>query len=96
MTYVFQFSVIADNWLPLLRGAWLTMRLTAMSVVLGTGLAVGCAYVSLHGGRWLRAIVRAYVEAIRNTPLLASCSSCSSACRSWACGCRPIRRRSSA
>lgn len=71
MAYVFQFSVVADNWLLLLHGAWLTVRLTAMSIVLGSALAIVCAYALLYGRPWVRAAVRAYVEAIRNTPLLA-------------------------
>ena len=70
MDYVFQFGVAWREIDALLLGAWLTMRLSALAMVLG--LAVGVAGALLKASRYRapRALARAYVEAIRNTPFL--------------------------
>jgi polar amino acid transport system permease protein len=70
VTYVFQFGIVWDQFDRMLAGAWLTIRLAAMAMVLGLALAVLCAYLRTSGPRPLRLLVAAYVEAIRNTPLL--------------------------
>ena len=49
MNYAFQFNVVWDNLPQLLNGAWLTIRLTAISMVIGLGVAVVCAYVKSAG-----------------------------------------------
>ncbi|MCC7274249.1 MAG: amino acid ABC transporter permease [Alphaproteobacteria bacterium] len=54
----------------MLAGAWLTIRLAGLAMVLGLAVAVVCAYLRTAGPKPLRALVGAYVEAIRNTPLL--------------------------
>jgi polar amino acid transport system permease protein len=68
--YVFHFDVVLDHWPELLDGAWLTIRLSAMAMVLGLGIAVVCAYARTAGPRPLRWLIAAYVEIIRNTPFL--------------------------
>ena len=70
MHYVFQFGVVWDNWPLLLEGAIDTLRMSIEALVLGLLVAALCAYV--RGARWRagRALVRGYVEVIRNTPLL--------------------------
>lgn len=64
------FTVI-ENALPaLLAGAWITIKLTAAAVVLGSigGVAMGVARLSKI---WpLRLLARAYIEFFRGTPLL--------------------------
>jgi len=70
VTYVFQFGIVLDNLHLLLEGAWLTIRLAATAMLLGLILAVVCAYLRTAGARSVRALVAAYVEAIRNTPFL--------------------------
>ena len=53
-----------------------TLALTAVAVVAGTALGVGCAWVRArgfgadHAPRWLQAVVGGYVELIRNTPFI--------------------------
>jgi len=70
VNYVFHFDVVLDHLPELLDGAWLTVRLSAMAMVLGLGVAVACAYARTAGPRALRWLVAGYVELIRNTPFL--------------------------
>jgi polar amino acid transport system permease protein len=68
--YVFHFGVVVDHWPELLDGALLTIRLSAMAMVLGLGIAVVCAYARTTGPRPVRCLIAVYVEIIRNTPFL--------------------------
>lgn len=70
MKYVFHFDVVLDHWPELLDGAWLTIRLSAMAMVLGLAIAVVCAYARTAGPRFVRWLIAAYIEIIRNTPFL--------------------------
>jgi polar amino acid transport system permease protein len=70
VNYVFHFNVVLDHLPELLDGAWLTVQLSAMAMVLGLVVAVACAYVRSTGPRPLRWLVAGYVELIRNTPFL--------------------------
>ncbi|GGH60126.1 ABC transporter permease [Comamonas phosphati] len=70
MKYQFDFEAVLAQWPLLLEGAWTTVQLSFLATVLGFVLGALCAVGrgSRHG--WLRRLVGAYVEAIRNTPLL--------------------------
>ena len=70
MSYKFDFAFLADKWPDFVAGAWLTIQLTVLSIALGFALGTLCALVRVYGGPVLRRLVGAYVEAIRNTPLL--------------------------
>ncbi len=70
MTYEFDFAFLADRWPDFLAGALLTIRLTVVSIALGFGLGTVCAVLRVWGGPVVRRLVGAYVEIIRNTPLL--------------------------
>jgi polar amino acid transport system permease protein len=70
MSYKFDFAFMADRWPDFVAGAWLTIQLTVLSIALGFALGTVCALVRVYGGPVLRRLVGAYVEAIRNTPLL--------------------------
>jgi polar amino acid transport system permease protein len=70
MSYVFDFSFMAERWPDFVAGAWLTVKLTVVAIGLGFALGTVCALCRVYGGLFLRRIVGAYVEAIRNTPLL--------------------------
>ena len=70
MTYVFQFGIVLDQFHRMLEGAWLTVQLSVGALVLGLAVAATGAFVLTAGPKPLRAPVTAYVEAIRNTPLL--------------------------
>ncbi len=70
MEYKFHFL---DVWLArdeLLTGAWLTIRLSAVSMVLSLIVAVFGAFARTSGPKWLQSIVATYVEFVRNTPFL--------------------------
>ena len=70
MTYEFDFASVLAAWPLFLEGAWLTIQLyfpaTNIGIVLGTLLAIG------RRGQvgWVRKACGAYVEIVRNTPLL--------------------------
>jgi polar amino acid transport system permease protein len=68
--YIFHFGPILARWDQFLRGAALTVELTAVSMVFGLGIAVIGAAVRSFGPAPLRWLIGAYVELIRNTPLL--------------------------
>ena len=70
MSYKFDFAFMADRWPDFVAGAWLTVQLTVLSIALGFALGTVCALVRVYGGPVVRRLVGAYVEAIRNTPLL--------------------------
>jgi polar amino acid transport system permease protein len=68
--YVFQFGIVWRDLDRLLLGAWLTVRLSAVAMVLGLLIGIAGAWAQRSRSRTLRGLVRAYVETIRNTPLL--------------------------
>ena len=70
MGYELDFGAIADNLSELLRGAGVTLFLTAVAASLGIALSIGGAATTRWGVRWARALVMAYVELIRNTPFI--------------------------
>jgi polar amino acid transport system permease protein len=70
MSYKFDFAFMAERWPDFVAGAWLTIQLTVLAIALGFALGTVCALARVYGGPVLRRLVGAYVEAIRNTPLL--------------------------
>jgi polar amino acid transport system permease protein len=68
--YIFHFGPILARWDQFLRGAVLTVQLATVSMVFGLGIAVIGAVARSFGPAPLRWLVGAYVELIRNTPLL--------------------------
>src|SRR5580704_292061 len=70
MNYHFDFSFLAERWPAYLEGAWLTIELTVVSIALGFVLGTLCAVLRVYGGGVMRRVIGAYVETIRNTPLL--------------------------
>ena len=70
MDYVLQFGVVWQNAGDLAWGAWLTLRLSAETMVFGLVIGVAGAWAKTSGGRVSRAAVQGYVELIRNTPFL--------------------------
>jgi polar amino acid transport system permease protein len=64
------FGAVLAEWPLLLRGAGVTLALTAVAGTLGVALGVACARARTAGPAPLRALVGAYVEAVRNTPFI--------------------------
>jgi polar amino acid transport system permease protein len=61
---------VLANWPRLLDGAWLTVELSVISITLGFVLGTLCAIGRNSSIKPLSWLVGAYVEVIRNTPLL--------------------------
>ena len=70
MTYSFQFAPVFDAWPLLLRGTWITIQLSFLSMLFGLIVAILCAWGKTSGPRSLRWLINAYIELIRNTPFL--------------------------
>ena len=70
MNYEFDFASVLTAWPLFLEGAWMTVQLsfpaTVLGFVIGTLLAIG----RRGEVRWVSKLCGAYVEVIRNTPLL--------------------------
>jgi polar amino acid transport system permease protein len=70
------FGAVLSEWPLLLTGVGWTLALTTAAVVAGTALGIACAWVRARGfgataaPAWLRTVVSAYVELIRNTPFI--------------------------
>jgi len=67
---VFQFGSVLDEWPQFLRGAWLTVRLSAVAMVFGLAVGVVCALARTYGPKAVAWPAAVYVEFIRNTPFL--------------------------
>lgn len=70
MKYGLQFRDVFAAWESILDGVWITLLLSAVAMAGGLAIGVLCAAGRTYGPSWLRRIVGAYVEIIRNTPLL--------------------------
>jgi polar amino acid transport system permease protein len=64
------FAAVLVDWPMLLRGAALTLGLTAVATVAGVALGVACAWARSSGPAGLKPLVAGYVELVRNTPFI--------------------------
>ena len=70
MAYSFDFGALTDYVPVIVKGIGITVELIVVGGARGVGLGIACAWAKALGPRWLRPIVSAYVELIRNTPFL--------------------------
>lgn len=70
MHYHFQFRDVFASWPALLNGVAVTLILSIIAMVGGLAIGVVGASARIYGPKPLRILASAYVEAIRNTPLL--------------------------
>ncbi|MDY7578108.1 amino acid ABC transporter permease [Herbaspirillum sp. RTI4] len=70
MAYQFDFISTFDYTGVLVKGVLTTIELIAVGGVLGVAVGIFGAWARTQGPRWLRPLVSAYVELIRNTPFL--------------------------
>lgn len=70
MGYQIQFSEVWPHLDELMWGALLTLRLSAMAMMLGLVLAIICTFLRSTYPRVFGPIIEAYVQIIRNTPFL--------------------------
>jgi polar amino acid transport system permease protein len=66
----FDFLAVLSQWPLLLKGVAWTIGLTAIATVVGMAVGTFCAWARSSGPVWLRWVVGAYVELIRNTPFI--------------------------
>lgn len=69
MAISLDFSSVLEQWPLFLNGARLTVELATVATLCGFVLGTLCA-VGLRSKTWVARLCSAYVEAIRNTPLL--------------------------
>jgi len=70
MSYQFDFASVLEYWPMFLQGVKTTLVMSFWSTLAGFIMGVLCAIARSSGGPWLRKCVGAYVEIIRNTPLI--------------------------
>ncbi|WP_026620566.1 polar amino acid transport system permease protein (plasmid) [Ensifer sp. WSM1721] len=70
MNYQFEFGWLFEYYPTIVKGIGITIQLIAVGAVAGISLGIICAWVRALGPVWLRPVVAAYVELIRNTPFL--------------------------
>ncbi len=68
--FTFSWAAVVQALPALLRGAGLTVIVSGAAMVLALGLGLALAALSQVPGPWAGRLVRLYVEAFRNTPLL--------------------------
>jgi polar amino acid transport system permease protein len=72
LAWLLEVAAFATEHLPALAaGAWITVQLTVVSILLGLVIAVPLAVARVYGGPALRWLALGYTELIRGTPLLA-------------------------
>lgn len=70
MSIELDFWAVLAQWPLLVKGVVWTLGLTAVSAVIGLVVGTLCAWARSSGPVWLRWVVGAYVELIRNTPFI--------------------------
>jgi polar amino acid transport system permease protein len=70
MSVELDFAAVLSQWPFLLKGVLWTLGLTAVALVLGLLVGVGCAWARANGPLGLRVMCGVYVELIRNTPFI--------------------------
>lgn len=70
MSYRFQFRDVFAEKEAIGDGVLVTLQLSAVTIGLGFMLGILVAVTLVYGRGWLRGPARAYVELIRNTPLI--------------------------
>lgn len=70
MDYHFNFAFVWKYADKLYWGLLLSIELAFVSILIGMVIGLGLALAYTGGGRWVRGAVAAYVEFIRNVPLL--------------------------
>ena len=70
MDYQWNFDWVVGYLPVFLKGIAITIELILVGALLGVLLGIACAWVRALGPSWLKPVVAAYVELIRNTPFL--------------------------
>ncbi len=73
MKYDFRLKALVPYVDQLIEGALMTIALSASAMAIGLVIGIVCALLKVQGPRVIQRLVGAYVETIRNTPLLVQC-----------------------
>jgi histidine transport system permease protein/arginine/ornithine transport system permease protein len=65
-----EWSLFTESWPSYAAGLWLTLQLTALSLIAGLVLAIPLAVLRVSPNRWVSAPVWAYSYFFRGTPML--------------------------
>ena len=68
--YYFNFAIVWRYADKLFNGLLLSIELAALTIAIGMAIGLVLALIELDGPRWARPFIRAYVEFVRNVPLL--------------------------
>jgi polar amino acid transport system permease protein len=68
--YQFNWRPVFDNFDLLLKGLGLALGIALLSLAVGSLIGLAAAFARTHGTRPLQLLVTAYVELVRNIPLL--------------------------
>ena len=68
--YHFNFAIVWRYAGKLFEGLLLSLELAAASIAIGMTIGLVLALISLDGPKWARPLIAAYVEFVRNVPLL--------------------------
>lgn len=64
------FGILLEYWPAILGGVVMTVKISILSIILGTAIGIAGAFARISKNKLLNFIANAYVEWIRNTPLL--------------------------
>lgn len=70
MAYEMHFGAVLARSSEFVDGTINTVLLSGQGIVCGLAIGLAVALLRDHGPRWMKGLARAYVELIRNTPLL--------------------------
>jgi His/Glu/Gln/Arg/opine family amino acid ABC transporter permease subunit len=70
LPYTLRWEAVLDNKELFIDGLWLALKMAAIGLIFGSVIGVVCAFLRASGNRVAGAIITAYVELIRNVPLL--------------------------
>lgn len=68
--YHFNFAIVWRYADKLFNGLLLSIELATLTIAIGMLIGLILALIELDGPRWARPLIRAYVEFVRNVPLL--------------------------
>ncbi|MFI4983452.1 MAG: amino acid ABC transporter permease, partial [Nevskiales bacterium] len=70
MKYSLDFTSLLPYWPVFLKGAWLTLKMTALAVLVGVSVGTLVAFARRSRVGLVARICTVYVEIVRNTPFL--------------------------
>ena len=70
MDFSLNFAPLAPYWPVFLLGAWLTLKMTTVAIVVGVAVGTLIAFLKRSNHRWISQACSVYIEAVRNTPFL--------------------------